>query len=143
MANPDINKITFEYFEPELQFSSSRSSGPGGQHVNKVNTKIELRFHIPSSELLSEEEKSILLQKLKNKINKEGELLIVSQEDRSQLKNKEIAIRKFISLLIDVLTPKKKRKVTKPSKASIQKRLVNKKLVSEKKIQRKKPDSTS
>ncbi len=143
MANPDINRITFEYLEPELQFSSSRSSGPGGQHVNKVNTKIELRFHIPSSELLSEEEKSILLQKLKNKINKEGELIIVSQEDRSQLKNKEIAIQKFINLLIDTLTPKKKRKATKPSKASIQKRLVSKKMISEKKIQRKKPDATS
>ena len=140
MANPDINRITFEYFEPELQFSSSRSSGPGGQHVNKVNTKIELRFHIPDSELLSDEEKEILLHKLKNKINKDGELIIISQEDRSQFKNKETTIEKFIKLLKEALTPVKKRRATRPTIASNKRRLVGKKLNSEKKTQRKKPD---
>jgi len=140
MANPDINKITFRNFEPELHFSSSRSSGPGGQHVNKVNTRIELRFHIPDSELLSDEEKEILLHKLKNKINKDGELIIVSQEDRSQFKNKETAVEKFIKLLKEALTPVKKRRATRPTRASNKRRLVGKKLMSEKKIQRKKPD---
>lgn len=140
MANPDINKITFENFEPELQFSASRSGGPGGQHVNKVNTKIELRFHILNSELLSEEEKEIILLKLKNKVNKDGELIIVSQENRSQIKNKKAAIEKFIELLKTALTPIKERKVSKPTRVSNQKRLVKKKLVSEKKTQRKKPD---
>lgn len=140
MANPDINKITFENFEPELHFSSSRSSGPGGQHVNKVNTRIELRFHIPDSELLSDKEKEILLHKLKNKINKDGELIIVSQEDRSQFKNKETAIEKFINLLKEALTPVKKRRATRPTRASNKRRLEGKKLVSEKKTQRKKPD---
>jgi len=140
MANPDINKITFRNFEPELHFSSSRSSGPGGQHVNKVNTRIELRFHIPDSELLSDEEKEILLHKLKNKINKDGELIIVSQEDRSQFKNKETAIEKFIKLLKEALTPVKKRRATRPTRASNKRRLVGKKLTSEKKTQRKKPD---
>lgn len=140
MANPDINKITFENFEPELQFSASRSGGPGGQHVNKVNTKIELRFHILNSELLSEEEKEIILLKLKNKVNKDGELIIVSQENRSQIKNKKAAIEKFIELLKTALTPIKERKVSKPTRVSNQKRLVEKKLVSEKKTQRKKPD---
>lgn len=140
MANPDINKITFEIFEPELHFSSSRSGGPGGQHVNKVNTKIELRFQIPNSELLSEEEKDILLHKLKNKINKDGELIVVSQTDRSQLRNKEAAIEKFIKLLKEALSPVKKRKSTKPTKASQKRRLEGKKLVSEKKIHRKKPN---
>ena len=140
MANPDTNKINRENFEPELLFSASRSSGPGGQHVNKVNTKIELRFHIPSSVLLSEEEKEILLQKLKNKINKDGELIIVSQENRSQLKNKEAAIEKFLDMLKKALTPTKKRKPSRPTRASLEKRLDKKKLVSEKKSQRKKPD---
>lgn len=140
MANPDINKITFENFEHELHFSSSRSGGPGGQHVNKVNTKIELRFHIPNSTLLSEEEKEILLHKLKNKINKDGQLIIVSQEDRSQFKNKETAIEKFIKLLKEALTPVKKRRATRPTRTSKKRRLEGKKLVSEKKTQRKKPD---
>ncbi len=140
MANPDINKITREYFEQELLFSTSRSSGPGGQHVNKVNTKVELRFNIPLSELLTEEEKAILVQKLKNKINKDGELIIVSQENRSQYKNKEDAIEKFLDLLKKAFTPVKKRRPSKPTRASKERRLEGKKLVSEKKTQRKKPD---
>jgi len=140
MANPDIDKITFENFEPELHFSSSRSSGPGGQNVNKVNTKIELRFHISASQILTDKEKEILLNKLKNKINKEGELIIVSQEDRSQTKNKESAIEKFLSILTEALTPVKKRRATKPTRASNKRRLVGKKLISEKKMHRKKPD---
>lgn len=140
MANPDINKINIGYFEPELQFSASRSSGPGGQHVNKVNTKVELRFNISESPLLTEEEKTILLQKLKNKINKDGELIIVSQEDRSQYKNKEAAIEKFLDMLKKALTPIKKRRPSRPTRASKEKRLEGKKLVSVKKIQRKKPD---
>lgn len=140
MANPDINKITREYFEPELLFSTSRSGGPGGQNVNKVNTKVELRFNIPNSNLLTEKEKSILLQKLKNKINKDGELIIVSQEDRSQYKNRKAAIEKFLDLLKKALTPVKKRRPSKPTRASKKKRLEGKKLVSVKKTQRKKPD---
>ena len=108
--------------------------------MNKVNTKVELRFHIPNSELLSEEEKSILLQKLKNKINKDGELIIVSQEDRSQYKNKEIALEKFLDMLKKALTPTKKRKPSRPTRASKEKRLDEKKLISVKKTQRKKPD---
>ncbi len=140
MAGTDTNKITMENFEREILFNPSRSSGPGGQHINKVSTKIELRFHIPNSELLTEEEKAILLQKLKNKINKEGELIIVSQEERSQLKNKEKALEKFYEIIEKALTPPKKRKPTKPTQASKEKRLEEKKLVSEKKSQRKKPD---
>lgn len=139
MAGTDTNKITRENFEREILFNPSRSSGPGGQHVNKVSTKIELRFHIPNSELLTEEEKVILLQKLKNKINKDGELIIISQEERSQIKNKEAAIKKFLKILKEALTPIKERKATKPTRASLEKRLEEKKLTSEKKSQRKKP----
>jgi len=127
-------------FESEILFSASRSSGPGGQNVNKVSTKVELRFNIPNSNLLSDSEKEILLVKLKNKINNEGDLILVSQEERSQLKNKEKALEKFYELIEKALTPPKKRKPTKPTQASKKKRLEEKKLVSEKKSQRKKPD---
>lgn len=127
-------------FESEILFSASRSSGPGGQNVNKVSTKVELRFNIPNSNLLSDTEKEILLEKLKNKINNEGDLILVSQEGRSQLKNKEKVLEKFYELIEKTLTPPKKRKPTKPTQASKKKRLEGKKLVSEKKSQRKKPD---
>ncbi len=141
MANPGINKITRDNFEREFVFKTARSSGPGGQHVNKVSTKIELRFNIPHSELLTEKEKTILLQKLKNRINKEGELIIIAQEERSQLKNKETAVEKFIKILKEALRPVKQRKATMPTKSSKEKRLEDKRLISEKKKQRIKPDA--
>lgn len=128
-------------FERELVFTSSRSSGPGGQHVNKVSTKVELRFHIPNSDLLNDEEKDILLIKLKNKINNEGELIIVSQDERSQLKNKEKVIEKFYELLQKALIPPKKRKPTKPTQASKEKRLEKKRIIADKKEKRKPPDA--
>lgn len=124
----------------ELVFKTSRSSGPGGQHVNKVNTKIELRFNITESKILSETDKSILLSKLKNKINNEGELIIISQEDRSQLKNKENAIVRFLELLEEVFKPDKKRVPTKPSKSKKEKRLKTKRIHSLKKQSRKPPE---
>ena len=124
-------------FGSELHFSASRSSGPGGQNVNKVNTKVELRFQIASSLLLSDEEKTILLEKLAKKINSEGELILVSQTERSQMKNKEKVIEKFYSLLTRALTPRKKRKPTKPSQASKEERLEEKRKQAEKKERRK------
>lgn len=127
-------------FSPEFILSASRSSGPGGQHVNKVSTKVELRFHIMNSGILSEEEKIILLEKLANRITNEGELVIVSQSERSQLKNKEAVIEKFYRLLKKALTPRKKRKVTRPPAESIEKRLEEKRIRGEKKEQRKKVD---
>ncbi len=120
----------------ELHFSASRSGGPGGQNVNKVSSKVELRFHLASSEFLTEEEVLLLSTALKNKINNEGELLIVSQEERSQQLNKIICIEKFLSMLRKALTPKKKRKATKPSKASKEKRIQSKKVKSEIKTNR-------
>ena len=120
-------------FTPELKFSASRSGGPGGQNVNKVSSKIELRFNIISSELLSQEEKDLLLIKLKNKINSEGELVIVSQVERSQLANKEKTIEKFYALFTKALTPQKKRKATKPSRSAKEKRLESKRFTAEKK----------
>jgi len=124
-------------FSKEFLFSASRSSGPGGQNVNKVSTKVELRFDVPHSNLLSEEEKEILVNLLVKKINTEGILIIVSQSERSQLKNKEKTIGKFYALLKKSLTPKKKRKPTKPNAAAKEKRLEEKRINAEKKSRRK------
>ena len=137
MTRQEQNSFTDRPFDLEFVFNASRSSGPGGQNVNKVNTRIELRFNISESILLNEGEKELLLEKLKNRINSQGELIIVSQDDRSQLKNKENAIRKFFQLLQIALTPNKKRKPTKPTLASRHRRLENKRRHSEKKQDRK------
>ena len=120
-------------FTGELHYSASRSSGPGGQHVNKVSTRMELRFHIASSALLSEAEKELIAEKLANRINAAGELLLVSQSERSQLQNKEKVTEKFYALLARALTPHKKRTPTKPSRASKEERLEIKRQQSEKK----------
>jgi ribosome-associated protein len=124
-------------FTGELHFTASRSSGPGGQNVNKVSTKVELRFHIASSLILGEEEKLILAEKLAKKISAAGDLIIVSQSERSQLKNRERVIEKFYLLISRALKPVKKRKETKPSRVSKEERLEEKRLRSEKKGRRK------
>lgn len=131
-------KLKERGFEKEFVFITSRSSGKGGQHVNKTESKVELRFDISASEFLSEEEKSLLFEKTANKINSEGILQIVTQKERSQARNKEICIDKFYELLKKTLKKKKKRKKTKPSLSSILKRLESKKKHSEKKDRRKK-----
>ncbi len=132
------SQLIHRNFETELQFSFSRSSGAGGQHVNKVSTKIRLVFDVEHSNLLSEREKAIIIEKLKTRINTNGELVLECQSTRSQFKNKQIAIEKFYSLLALALTPKKKRKATKPTKASKERRLGVKRIKSEKKTNRKK-----
>ena len=114
-------------FENEFVFSASRSGGPGGQNVNKVSTKIELRFNILLSSGFSVEEKEIISRKLKNKINKEGELLIVSQSERTQLLNKQVVMKKFYILVSKALTVPKYRRATKPTFTSKLKRLDEKK----------------
>lgn len=124
--------------EEELRFSASRSGGAGGQNVNKVNTKVELRLHIADSQVFTLEEKELLFNKLATQISNDGFLIIVSQTERSQLKNKEIAIEKLFKLLSKALTIPKKRTKTKPSKVSKEKRLQTKKKLSEKKVLRKK-----
>jgi ribosome-associated protein len=119
--------------EPELKFAFSRSSGPGGQHVNKTSTRVELRFNVVNSSLLSDEEKELILENLKTRVNSEGEIVMYSQSERSQARNKERVTERFFELITRALTPKKKRKPTKPGAASREKRLKEKKAVSEKK----------
>lgn len=111
----------------ELLFSTSRSGGPGGQNVNKVNTKVELRFRIMDSPGLSMNEKEKILALLKNKINSEGELIIISQSDRSQLKNRKNAEEKFFKIVAAALTEKKARRATHPTLTSKIERLEVKK----------------
>ena len=123
-------------FTKEIEIKAIRSSGKGGQNVNKVSTKIELIFDVNNSELLSIEEKAIISDKLSNRISKEGKLILQSQESRSQLMNKDIAINKLYELLETALKKEKPRKATKPSKAKKEQRLQVKKEVSEKKQSR-------
>jgi ribosome-associated protein len=113
--------------DDELIFTTSRSSGPGGQNVNKVSTKVELRFNILKSLSLSESEKIIITAKLKKKINRAGDLIIVSQSERTQLRNKKKVIEKFYNLLSKALFIKPIRIKTKPTAGSKEKRLEVKK----------------
>lgn len=124
----------------ELQFLTSRSSGPGGQNVNKVNSKVEVHFDIRSSNFFTDDQKEILLVKLSTKISSEGILIVVSQRYRSQLGNKEDAVRKLNLLISKALTPVKRRKSTKPSKSSVEKRLTVKRIKAEIKQNRQKID---
>lgn len=124
----------------ECTFSASRSSGPGGQHVNKVNTQVELRFSVNLSEVLLAGEKEIVKIKLKNKINANGELILVSSAERSQWRNKEEVTNNFYHLLEMALRPIKKRIRTSPTKSSRLKRLHGKKVLSQKKTMRKRPE---
>lgn len=131
----NINGIVFE---PELSFKASRSGGAGGQHVNKVSSKVELEFDVLSSGLLTDEQKAVVMDKLANRITKEGVLKMVVQEDRSQLANKEAVVKKFYALMHSCFVVRKKRKATKPSRSSKEKRLTSKKRDAEIKKLRKK-----
>jgi ribosome-associated protein len=126
--------------EREITFHTSRSGGPGGQHANKVETSVELRFNIYQSKLLLDEEKQRLYKKLGNKITKDGDLIITAESSRSQVHNKEEAIEKFYSTIEQALKKPKKRKKTKPPKAAKEKRIQKKKKHGEKKSKRKPPD---
>ncbi|SHJ53893.1 ribosome-associated protein [Maribacter aquivivus] len=124
----------------ELQFKAIRSSGPGGQHANKVSSKVELSFHIQSSAGLTERQKKRAFLKLENKLSKEGLLILQCDESRSQHKNKELVIKRFLKLLEKSLVVPKARKKSRPTRSSIEKRLKGKKIASLKKLNRGKPD---
>jgi ribosome-associated protein len=120
----------------ELTFKATTSGGKGGQHVNKVASRIELYFDITASQLLNDDEKSLLMQKLSGRINSDGLLRITSSEGRSQHYNKEIAKRRFLELIAKALAPVKSRKKTAPPAESNEERLRRKKRLSEKKAMR-------
>lgn len=121
----------------EIRFAASRSGGPGGQNINKVNTKVELRFDIKNSLHLTEKEKEKIFTLLKNRINSDGELIITSQSERTQLMNKKKAEEKLFVLLASALTEKKKRRSTLPTGTSVEERLEKKRIRSALKKMRK------
>lgn len=131
--------MNIDNIKKELQFKAVRSSGAGGQHVNKVSSKIELTFDVTNSNSLSDKEKELLYKNLVTRLTKGKLLVLFCDESRSQYRNKEIAIERFLEILKNGLKKPKKRKATKPTKASIKKRLDDKKKLSEKKSNRKNP----
>jgi ribosome-associated protein len=123
----------------ELGFKAIRSSGPGGQHVNKVSSKVEITFNVQTSKGLTDDEKQLIIEKIKSQLTKDLVLIVKCDTTRSQLKNKELAVKKLLKLLQQTLVIKKKRKPTKPTKSSIEKRLEKKKKDAFKKALRKNP----
>ncbi|MCG8827121.1 aminoacyl-tRNA hydrolase [Tenacibaculum dicentrarchi] len=124
----------------ELHFKATRSSGAGGQHVNKVSSKIELSFDVAKSNQLSENQKEILCTKLASRLTKEQILILFSDETRSQHRNKELAVKRFLALIKDGLKRPKIRRATKPSRNSVLRKHENKKRQKLKKSLRKKPN---
>ncbi len=132
--------MDWEKIVSELDYRTSRSSGAGGQHVNKTETKVELVWNVPESNGLTDDEKEIISSKLIAIINDEGLLRISSQKHRSQLSNKEDVVEKLYARVVKALTPVVKRKRSRPTKASIEERLAEKKIQAEKKEARRKPE---
>jgi len=131
----DIEKII-----SELSFKAVRSSGAGGQNVNKVSSKVVLTFDLNASQALSEEEKALLLTNIAPRLTTENILILNCDEDRSQLKNKDIVVKRFLDIMKKGLHVPKVRKATKIPKSVIKKRIKDKKNISEIKQSRKKPN---
>nr|WP_298000805.1 alternative ribosome rescue aminoacyl-tRNA hydrolase ArfB [uncultured Flavobacterium sp.] len=126
-----------EIIQTEIQYKAVRSSGAGGQNVNKVATKVQLQFFVEQSNGLTADEKTLLTEKLANRITKEGFIMVECGETRSQLKNKELCTQRLFLLLENALKKDKKRIATKIPKSVIKKRLEDKQRNAEKKQNRK------
>jgi len=124
----------------ELRFKAIRSAGPGGQHVNKVSSKIVLLFDVATSNALSVEEKQILLEKWASRLSKDQQIQLSCDESRSQIQNKTRALKRFLLLIEAALIIDQPRKITKVPKSAIRKRLKDKQSWSETKKLRRKPD---
>ena len=141
MNNLQLKSINITDLLKELKFKTSRSSGAGGQNVNKVSSKVTLIFNIPNSIVINDENKEILKRKLSKKITLEGNIQISSSVDRSQLMNKKKTIERFLKLIDAAFEPEEIRIATKPSRQAKEKRLIKKSIVSEKKqLRRIKPE---
>ena len=128
------------HLQPELQYQFARSGGAGGQNVNKVATKAELRFNVRQSTVLTDEERAILEEKLASKLTTEGELVLTHQTERTQLANKEKVTKKFYRLIEKAFEKPKPRKATKPSKSAVDERIATKKHKGNVKEKRRKVD---
>jgi len=133
-----VSPLSSEQLIPELEFSASRSSGAGGQNVNKVNSKVTLKWDLAHSNLISQEQKELLLKKLSSRLTLEGTLILTAQESRSQIQNKAEVLTKLDALLKKAFQPIKIRRASKPTKASKMKRVESKRKHAEKKQWRKK-----
>jgi ribosome-associated protein len=129
----------FDIIIEEVEWKAVKSSGPGGQHVNKTASKVILQYNIPNSSALAEEEKNLLIKKLSSRLTTDGILIIESSSSRSQHKNRELGLQRLKEVVRNGLIKPKPRKKTKPSRASKLKRLREKKVQSEKKSNRQKP----
>ena len=128
ISKPDLQR--------EITYKTSRSGGKGGQNVNKVSTKVELLFSVDNSALFTDEERTLLNEKLQSRFNKDGLVQVICDEERSQYLNKEKALDRLINLLANALRKPKPRKATKVSKAAKAARLENKRIQSAKKESR-------
>ncbi|MCY7357043.1 MAG: aminoacyl-tRNA hydrolase [Rudanella sp.] len=124
----------------EVTYRFARSGGAGGQNVNKVATKAELRFSVQNSSLLTDEQRAVLLEKLANKLTTEGEFVLTHQTERTQLANKEKVTKKFLRLIKKAFTVQKPRRATRPGKAAVDERLTEKRQRGEFKANRRKVD---
>ncbi|MEP6261060.1 MAG: alternative ribosome rescue aminoacyl-tRNA hydrolase ArfB [Gillisia sp.] len=130
----------YELLKQELVYKAVKSSGPGGQHVNKTASKVIVQYDIPQSAAILQEEKTLLLEKLSSRLTNEGILIMDSSESRSQHKNKELVTERILNVVAGALKKQKPRKKTRPTKASKLKRLHEKKAKSAIKADRRKPE---